>query len=494
MPRVGPDAEVTKQPNQYKPAPPDETILPIVTKYFNLRCKDEEILEYVQEAIDAQRYSFGLKSLKRFRARRGLLSTRQQKHTAETVAPFVAPIRTKFPTAGSREIIEILNREHGIRVSRHILNAYFKAVEPVAVAARYQNKLKRRRFWATGVNEVWAFDQHDKWKRFGLYLHLCVEVYTGKILWLKVWWTNRQPALLAEYYCDTVATVGGTCLITQSDPGREAHGIANAHTVIRQHLDPSLAGTVQHRWKRKDGMNVKPEICWSVMRRVFTAGFESLLDEGLVNGLYNPEDQLHMLAFRWLVIPWMQVELDEYRLRRNTRLPRKNKKKFLPHGKPDLIFERPDKYNAEDYKVTVPDELLGAIREQYAPSHHPVFQLVPVYVDVKARAVYQQLGSPHVSTDNLWPLFTHLAQGLREQLTEQELASVYAMTVDPQEPDDVPLLPGDGVPWPDEDAQASAASGPVPSGVADDDNGSDDDVTDEIPWAIFTDSEEDSGE
>lgn len=82
-------------------------------------------------------------------------------------------------------------------------------------------------------------------------------------------------------------------MLSQSDPGGENYGIAYAHTALRHTLDPSLVGTIQHRWMR-EGMNVKPEIKWSVFRRQFAPGFEALLDDGLTLGWYMPEDKLHL--------------------------------------------------------------------------------------------------------------------------------------------------------------------------------------------------------
>ena len=75
-------------------------------------------------------------------------------------------------------------------------------------------------------------------------------------------------------------------LITQSDPGSENYGIANAHTMLRHLHDPGLAGTVQHRWMRSK-KNVKPEITWSQLRRRFSPGFEDLLDIGVNEGWYD---------------------------------------------------------------------------------------------------------------------------------------------------------------------------------------------------------------
>lgn len=152
--------------------------------------------------------------------------------------------------------------------------------------------------------EIIAFDQHDKWKRFGLYLHLGLDPFLGRLQWLKIWWTNRNPGLVCSYYLEACRKEGGMCpilaniifvahreysgipLLTQSDPGSENNAIANAHTYARQKLDPSLVGTLQHLWM-KDKSSIKPEIMWSVLRRNFTPGFENLLDEGVHAGLYN---------------------------------------------------------------------------------------------------------------------------------------------------------------------------------------------------------------
>ena len=86
---------------------------------------------------------------------------------------------------------------------------YLQLHEPEAVAARKRRVFKRRRYWTAGVNDSWAFDQHDKWKRFGLWLNLGLDVCSGKILFIKIWWNNRNPRLLGSYYLDSVAKVGG---------------------------------------------------------------------------------------------------------------------------------------------------------------------------------------------------------------------------------------------------------------------------------------------
>jgi len=82
-------------------------------------------------------------------------------------------------------------------------------------------------------------------------------------------------------------------LVTQSNPGSENYGIANAHTFLRHWHDPSLKGTLQHCWMRKK-KNVMLEISWSQMRQCFTPGFENKLEQGILEGWYDPDDYLEL--------------------------------------------------------------------------------------------------------------------------------------------------------------------------------------------------------
>ena len=84
--------------------------------------------------------------------------------------------------------------------------------DPVGVAARRAGRIRRRVFYAAGVNHIWAFDQHDKWQRFGLRLHLGIEPFAGFLLWLIVWWTNSNPKLVAREYFRAAREYGGMYL------------------------------------------------------------------------------------------------------------------------------------------------------------------------------------------------------------------------------------------------------------------------------------------
>lgn len=76
------------------------------------------------------------------------------------------------------------------------------------VLQRKGRRLKRKQFWTVGVNDVWSMDQHDKWKKFQLFLHVGVEPHSGLILWLKIWWTNSNPKLICSWFLETIEALG----------------------------------------------------------------------------------------------------------------------------------------------------------------------------------------------------------------------------------------------------------------------------------------------
>lgn len=111
------------------------------------------------------------------------------------------------------KVTDYISESRCLKAYRKVVRTYFQNYEPELIQARKANRLKRKRFWAAGVNDIWAVDQHDKWKyKFGLALHLGTEPVTGRLLWLKVWWTNSNPRLILSYYLEAVSEAGGVLL------------------------------------------------------------------------------------------------------------------------------------------------------------------------------------------------------------------------------------------------------------------------------------------
>ncbi|KAF8462338.1 hypothetical protein JB92DRAFT_2547437, partial [Gautieria morchelliformis] len=398
----------------HPPAPLDE-LAPHIEKYYRMRLTDTEMLEHLRDRhIDKTRHGLSLTSLKRMRKGLGLESTRQQAHTLDTAAAALLRVRSRYPKAGARDMITHAFREEHIKVSRRVVNEFFQEYEPEGMRERKAKWLKRRRFWAAGVNDIWAIDQHDKWKQFNLWLHTGIEPYSGLILWMKVWWTNKNPCLIFHYCLEQASRIGRIPMVMQSDPGSENYGVANAHMALRHILDPSLEGTRQHLWMRKHN-NIKPEISWSQLRRRFTPGFEDLLEQGVQSGLYDPDNRLDALVFHWLFIPWLQAELDAWKETHNTAPKRADKNKILPHGRPQVIFEAPHMYDSMAFKISHANLTQDAIEDiwaYYAPSQDPVFHLIPPDFEPLVQQVYIRMGSLRIEHDSIWEIYANMVTGV----------------------------------------------------------------------------------
>ncbi|KAJ6461455.1 hypothetical protein C8R45DRAFT_1056028 [Mycena sanguinolenta] len=363
-----------------------------------MRKNDKEIVRLLMtHHIDTSKYGLGITRFRQIRESLGLFHTRKQDHDVHTIRQAMIRLRD-----------HLLFHEENMSVSRNIVTEYFSVHEPHLVRERRQNRLRRKRFWAAGVNDIWAVDQHDKWKyKFGLALHSGIDPFIGMIHWMKIWWTNSNPRLILSYHLDRVEELKAAPLVSQSDPGTENYGIANGHTMLRHLHDPSPSGTLQHRWMLKK-KNVMPEIGWSQLRHRFTPGFEDILDVGVNDGWYDPDVLLEALVFRYVFIPWLQSELDAYRQRVNNTAKRADRNKVLPHGVPNDMYDHPQDYGALDFKASVFQEAIDTVRNLYCPQDHEVFQLVPPDFAVIITQLYVEIGEPPITRISCWDVYLRL--------------------------------------------------------------------------------------
>ncbi|KAI6105965.1 hypothetical protein EDD16DRAFT_1730184 [Pisolithus croceorrhizus] len=325
----------------------------------------------------------------------GLIRTCQQGCTPESIRGAMVELRAIYPNAGAREMISLLHHERNMSVSRSVIREYFATYEPHLVRQRKARHLQRCWFWAAGVNDLWAVDQHDKWNRFGLALHTGVEPFSRKILWIRIWHSNRNLQLILTYYLDVVEELGFIPLITQSDPGSENFGIANAQTMLHQWHDPALEGTLQHR-------------------------FKSLLDEGVNQGWYDVDNTL-------------QLSVTQYDLLMDLHT-------ILLHGVPELVFSSPQDYGALDLKFMVNKATLKHVRQLYINTGHPVFDLVPRPLHEVLEECYNDLGHPAVTRLTIWHVYLDLLHAMQDHATLH--LDLPTSPADADANDDLPLLEG----------------------------------------------------
>ncbi|KZO89549.1 hypothetical protein CALVIDRAFT_569823 [Calocera viscosa TUFC12733] len=415
-----------RRENQYDRAVPDTILRPLVEKYFSYGFGDKKILRSITKEIDLEsnRWTLSTKTIQRRRKDWGLLSVKQQHHTIATIAPFVEKFRIHSANRLGVKSLRDHLREEKILVSRGILQQYQSLADPIGCRQRRAGQLTRAIYWSAGLHESWSFDQHNKWRRIGLWLHCGLEGFSNFVLWLKIWWTNSNPRLIASFYFEAATRLGGIPMLTRSDPGTENHGIANAQTTLRRQLDPSLQGTLQHKWMRGHS-NIKPEIFWSKLRKQWSPGWEILFDKGLEQGWYDPKVAVELLLFRWLAIPMLQEDLNRFARIHNHSKPRRDNKKSMPAEIPNVLMEQPDEYGPFcDYKITVPAEMINQVATLFAPPEHEVFQLVPERFEKQAKTLFDELGHPAVDRESFWAIYLMMLEGFMS-LPEAEAVALW---------------------------------------------------------------------
>ncbi|KAG2128767.1 uncharacterized protein EDB93DRAFT_1108909 [Suillus bovinus] len=290
-------------------------------------------------------------------------------------------------------------------VKWRVVTEYFALYEPELIHQRKACRLRRRRFWAAGVNDLFTVDQHDKWLKFGLGLHTGIEPFSGRIMWIWVWHSNQNPQLILSYYLNMLEALGHMPMVTQSNPGSENYGIANAHTMLRQWHNPSLHGTLQHRWMQSK-KNVMPEIAWMV--------------------------------FHWIFIPWLQQELDAYQDCVHNTAKQHDCNKILPHGVPNLIYDSSEDFGALDFKIKIECEALDHVQNIYIKPSHCMFDLVPEAFGRCIQCCYDELGHPVVTWQSAWNIYLLLLCTL--QMADELLHQIQLLDDDEDDEDFVPLL------------------------------------------------------
>ena len=85
----------------------------------------------------------------------------------------------------------------------------YRTHHPLEVEACLTHRLIRKIFYCVGVNDIWAFDQHDKWRRFEISARMVMEPSSGEYFCGCVWWTNSNPRLTTSFCLDRIEELGG---------------------------------------------------------------------------------------------------------------------------------------------------------------------------------------------------------------------------------------------------------------------------------------------
>lgn len=113
---------------------------------------------------------------------------------------------------GYRSMKALLRDKYKIHVSYRFVMELLREIDPVGLEFRKRRKLKRRVYYAEGPDWQWCYDGHDKLQAFGFKLHACVDAWSGKIMWFKIWPGNSDPNDVARWFLEACLEHNGLLL------------------------------------------------------------------------------------------------------------------------------------------------------------------------------------------------------------------------------------------------------------------------------------------
>ena len=136
------------------------------------------------------------------------------------ITSFVKEVKDWFPTMGVWQLVAMLCQDYCLKVFEYVcllltlcIDLFFAFIQENGFGLSQPHRarshqlsqmeaLSSEKVLVSRAMDIWSCNQHNKWKRFSLWLHLGFDPYPSKLQWLKVWWSNCDPQLIGSYYLE----------------------------------------------------------------------------------------------------------------------------------------------------------------------------------------------------------------------------------------------------------------------------------------------------
>ena len=203
-------------------------------------------------------------TLKRTLKRIGLYR-RKHKTDLLQVALFIQEEVEKSGQLHGYKFIHLKCIHKGYVVTQETVRHLLHIIDPVGVATRSRNRLRRRRYINDGPDFMWHIDGYDKLKPYGICIHGAIDGFSRYIIWLEAYTTNNDPAVVSSYYVKSVLNRLACPRRIRADFGTENVHIESMQRALREHNDDNFStrsfvyGSSNH--------NQRIECWWSFLRK-----------------------------------------------------------------------------------------------------------------------------------------------------------------------------------------------------------------------------------
>lgn len=270
---------------------------------------------------------------------------------------------------GYRAMNQKLRTEHGICVPRHLVHDVMWDADPQAMEARSLNKKKKKPkkpFTSDGPNWTLSLDGHDKMMgfqncTFPLAIYGCLDTFSRKILFLKVWNGNSDPKIIGNFFLQYLVESKTLPSYLRLDRGTETGLMSTIQCYLRQKqgdLEDSSDAVIYG-----PSTSNKIERWWRDLHERMEKDIKRHLQFLLESHVYDPSNQRDRKLMSYIFIPVIQRECDVFVRLWNTHRIRQQRGLQLPSGIPNHLYAFPEQYGATEKGIPLSESDLIEVAE-----------------------------------------------------------------------------------------------------------------------------------
>ncbi|KAJ7874312.1 hypothetical protein B0H14DRAFT_3083423 [Mycena olivaceomarginata] len=295
-----------------------------------------------------------------------------------------------------------------------------------------RNIILRRPLSALGPFHEVSSDGHEKLGTQALKMgDIRIPIYGWKDKWtayllkLNVVPESRTNAAIGHLFLDFVEEIGGIPLQATTDKGSETGWLYALQTALREVFAPNIDPDVypSHTFV-KSVHNTIIEAFWRWLHEKLGFNLKDHILRGQVDHIFNSNVPFHRSLFNWIFPPLVQAELDEFRVYWNQHKIRSQQMKNMPSGHvPADVLEHPEFYGGINCRIEVPQDTVHLLREALSEEVGPREQhlaWVTEEFSTMADAVHEAMGSPKITLENSWNIFSQMSNLIEDLVILQQ--------------------------------------------------------------------------
>ena len=175
------------------------------------------------------------------------------------------------------------------------------------------------------------------------------------LLWLEVATSNNNPEIIGYYYMKTIKRLKFLPNCIRADRGTENTLVMDLQQALRSFHNDDYCGEKSFLLG-KSTHNQRIESFWRQLRRLMVTFYMDLFKNMEDQGILDVKNELHIKCLRYSFGHLIQEDLYTVMQEWNEHKIRSQNSKNINAGKPNIIFEWPERFGGVDCRKSVQEK------------------------------------------------------------------------------------------------------------------------------------------